>query len=607
MNRNRTLDAKVLVSTLLALWTVSCHGGSGDEGAGDPGGADPPAEEVVGPEFVDQPSVTLNPNPAAPLAAILIAETDVPARLTLTIDDGLGNAWTVMPEEAFSTVHDLLVLGLRADTSYEVSVVAEDEADERTDADDRPSIVTPVLPDFFPPIELTISKPEDMEPGVTMFNPMFFQTGNPQTATWGMLVMLDDEGEVVWYYQASHRVGDARRLANGNILYQYGRTYAREIDMLGNTVGEWWADRIDGTLDGPKGAVVLNTDTIHHEILEMPAGIPELEPLPDDPNNPNDPELVGYPGGSGDFLALSTELRVIADFPTSETDEGAPTETAQVIGDVIVEFDRDGTIIREWFLLDILDPLRISYDSLSAFWTSTYGVEGTTRDWSHANAVIYDEQNDAFIVSVRHQEAVIQISRATGELNWILGSHEKWTDPRHVDALLDNVTPDFSERDWNYHQHAPMITPSGTLLMFDNGNGRAVAPNPELPEEDRYSRAFEVAIDQVSREVVETWSYGGPLDPWYASFVGDADHLPLTGNVLVADGGKASEYGQGWSRIFEVTRDDPAEIVWEVRMHRREKSYLPELVGDFDPIDGMLPASPPNWYVYRAERISLYP
>ena len=108
----------------------------------------------------------------------------------------------------------------------------------------------------------------------------------------------------------------------------------------------------------------------------------------------------------------------------------------------VVEFFPDGTLRREWLLTDIIDPTRIGYDSLNQT------ADG--RDWAHANAVVYDPSDDTFIASLRHQDAVIKFSRATGELVWILGPHDNWT-AEFQPFLLHPIDTPF---EWQYHQHA---------------------------------------------------------------------------------------------------------------------------------------------------------
>ncbi len=61
---------------------------------------------------------------------------------------------------------------------------------------------------------------------------------------------------------------------------------------------------------------------------------------------------------SGTLMTVSSELRTYDDYPTSSIDPEAPTESATVVGDVLVEFNRDGAVLREVRLLDVLDPFR---------------------------------------------------------------------------------------------------------------------------------------------------------------------------------------------------------------------------------------------------------
>jgi arylsulfate sulfotransferase len=217
-------------------------------------------------------------------------------------------------------------------------------------------------------------------------------------------------------------------------------------------------------------------------------------------------------------------------------------------------------------------------------------------DWVHTNAVLHDPSDDSIIVSVRHQDAVIKFSRSTGALKWILGPHDNWS-TKFQPYLLSPVGTPFA---WQYHQHAPMITAEGTLLLFDNGNHRASPFDGTVPVRgsDSVSRAVEYVIDEAAMEVRQVWQYGDGASPrLYSRFVSDADSLPATGNVLVTHGGlvyvdgiRTSEIGLGDSatRILEVARTDAADVVFDM------------LLFNPDPTRAII--------VYRSERIaSLYP
>jgi hypothetical protein len=312
--------------------------------------------------------------------------------------------------------------------------------------------------------------------------------------------------------------------------------------------------------------IPVATDVFHHQAIEM---------------------------ADGTILALGTEAREYDNYPTSVTDPDAPRATAWVVGDHVVQFRRDGSIVREWSLLDALDPYRMSYDSLGGFWNREgyEFIEQGTRDWSHGNGVIPDPRDDGIIVTLRHQDAVVKLS-GDGDLVWILGDPTGWNE-RFQPYLLQ---PE-GEVEWPYHLHAPQITPDGNVMVFDNGNFRAVPPDPPMPHADNYSRAVEYAVDQDAMTVRQVWSYGGPgEDSFYSAFLGDADRLPQTGNVLIVDGGHIIGPdglptndvigGRKWGRLLEVTGGDDPEVVFELVMNHGES--VERITG---------------WTIYQATRI----
>jgi len=542
-----------------------------------------------------------NPNPTVPLAALLSLSTDEPTEMTIRIDDG-ERAWNATSSDGFATDHSLMVLGMRLGRMHHISAVVTDRSGNVSETPPLPLEMPPLPVDLTLP-ELITSNPELMEPGVTMFNVFQLPSGlgGPAAPT-AVLYIVDERGEIIWYYRSELEVGDVRRMSNGNLLFSTGdASLGVEIDMLGNVVQQWHA--VGTATDVPEGSTPVEMGSLHHELAEMP---------------------------SGNLLTLSSELRVVQDFPTSESDPDAAPGLASVIGDVIVEFSRDGTIVREWKLLDIMDPYRIGVDSLDGgYWAVRYGplIEDLEaepiRDWAHANALIYDPSDDSYIVSLYHQDAVVKIDRDTGELLWILGAPDNWQEPWSSRRLQP-----VGELEWQYREHAPTLTPHGTMVLFDNGGGRAGAFQEQLPMEQRYSRIVEYAIDADSMEVEQLWSYGGPGDEqFFSAFLGDADWLPETSNILITDGartvaregepegaGEVEEADEAedaedaddtdevdepegimeflqnnvfWGRVVEVTHTQPAEKVFEVQVKDAEG-------------DGVL--------VYRAERLpSLYP
>ena len=520
-----------------------------------------------GPQISDL-SLTPNPSGRVPLAAVVKLSTDRPARITLRVDDG-ERSWDIMPIDALATNHELMVLGLGAGRSHAITVIAEGAAGPLS-ASEPLNYATPALPDELPNRRVTVREPARMEPGVTLFNVKHWDEERLEQHL-GLLVIVDDSGEVVWYYRnEDDAIEDSRRLSNGNLLYLNSPTAElwemMEIDMLGNIVHRWHAT---GTpKDVVEGSTPVDVDTFHHEVVELP---------------------------SGNFLALSSETRVIEGYPTSSNDPDAPRSPSTVIGDVLVEFFRDGTIVRRWNLLDILDPYRITPSSLGGgFYRNTYAAaEGLPlRDWSHSNALAYDTSEDSAVLSLRNQSALVKIDMASGELDWILGTPANWRAP-WSDALLEPV----GELDWMYYQHGPSFTPDGNIVLFDNGDSRAVAFEEQLPIAERYSRAVEYAVNEDTMEVSEAWVYGGPgEDAFHSRYLSDADWLPVTGNILITDGARETDAegisvapndARRWARIVEVTHTEPAEKVFELLLEE-------------DPGFGV--------HLYRAQRLpSLYP
>jgi hypothetical protein len=67
--------------------------------------------------------------------------------------------------------------------------------------------------------------------------------------------------------------------------------------------------------------------------------------------------------------------------------------------------------------------------------------------------------------------------------------------------------------------------------------------------------------------VSEAWSYGGrDSERFLTPFLSEADELPVTGNILIPDGGRVRGAdgadtdevagGHHWGRVLEVTRTD---------------------------------------------------
>jgi arylsulfate sulfotransferase len=490
--------------------------------------------------ILSDPVITLATN--APLAGFLELATDDYSRVSFSVSDGT-NSW----ERSFYDYrkkHSLPLMGFKANRNYEVEITVRDKFGNEVTHPEPILLATAPLPASFPTIVVVKSEPERMEPGYTEFKATRGGTTN------AYVIIVDQAGEVVWFYAIPSNVWGERRLEDGDFLIPYPR-YFDKINMLGQTVRRW---------ELPDGR------TYHHE---------------------------AFPTDHGTILFLSNASLMVTNYPSSATIPDAPKKTTKVWHNPIVEMSTEtGAILNTWSDIDMLDPTRIGYLSLLP-----NGLWGA--DWTHSNAVIEDQRDDSIIVSSRHQNAVFKFSRATGQLKWILGPHENWG-PQWQPYLLTPVGTPF---EWQYAQHAPMLTPQGTLLLFDNGNDRASPFDSRMAQTNSYSRAVEYDINEETMEVSQVWEYGKNATPrFFADRVGDANWLPETGNVLVTfgyavfvDGVRPSPYSTGAAmiRIQEVTHDQTPEVVFDLALwdfdntrssYRGYTGYRGDRIADLYPV-----------------------
>ena len=501
---------------------------------------------VAAPKFVRPPVVSANPNPAVPLAAVLTFTADQPVSTAVAVSDG-KHSWQLTYDASHRPENGLAVIGMRPDRKHRIEVQIRDAAGNTTAASQFLEFTTPALPSEegeFPPVRITVHKPDRMEPGYTLFNPRRERADDRRFgANFGMILIVDDAGVPVWYYRTNFRITQQTRLRDGNIAYMTQDFRIAEIDWLGNVVRQWYSAR------RPQGAAPdatpVDTVAFHHSLAEMP---------------------------SGNIIALSIEIREIDNYYTSDTDPNAPRKRQKVVGDEVVEFQPDGKIVWRWSALDSLDPFRIGYGTFGPYWL----VRGfkDVADWSHGNKLMYDSSDDSVLVSFRQLSAIVKIGRKNRDVKWIFADPKGWNE-----ALAPKLLKLDAGR-WFYTQHALTTTPEGTLLIFDNANLLALPFDPPVRPRDTYSRAVEFRIDENRKVAREVWASeeqgeGSVL----STAMGDVHWMAKTGNVLVHYGnlmapkqrttaGEIRDTAAGdfnaWSLIREFRHTRTPEIVWEL-------------------------------------------
>jgi hypothetical protein len=176
-----------------------------------------------------------------------------------------------------------------------------------------------------------------------------------------------------------------------------------------------------------------------------------------------------------------------------------------MIGDDVIEIDRDGNEISRCSIWQLFNPRRDPIQPLMNRW-----------EWTHLNSISLTPEGQ-LIISCRHNSRVAIIDREAPAIVWQLGDPEI--------SLQHHATP----------------VEGGNIQIFDNGMNRAF----DLP----YSRVIEV--DPKTSKIV--WEYKAqPPQQFYSGHISGAQRLKL-GNVLICEGTSG--------RLFEVTRK--GEVVWE--------------------------------------------
>ena len=506
------------------------------------------------------PVIVSNTNPEVPLAAYLDVHPEEPYNelIIFLTKSGEEEPWKTIeyqPEDQSSEGFPLLMV--HPDQEYRINFAITDETGQRQMYPDTLNWKTPALPAEeleFPNISVSVAEKERMADGYTLMNPrrripLDQEGANEKNKSFGMLLAVDADGKVVWYYRTDSRISDFDLISDDQISFMTQDSRLHVIDWMGNKKQVWYAgDRPEGSSE--EGTPVGQALTFHHDATFMP---------------------------NGNVVILSSKHRTLENYYTSETNANAPRKAQEVMGDIIIEFDSTGKVVWEWNTFDYLDPYRIGYETFSKYWERR-GFPGVI-DWSHANAIVYDDEDDAFIINFRYQSALMKIDKASKEIDWIFGEPSGWSSD-----LKQKLVSLEGEADWFWHQHSPTFE-DGKILLFNNANYQARPFNSTVPIGTTTSHVLEFSLDEQELKAEQTWSTKAENSQKIVSIaMGDVDYLP-NGNVLAAYGAlieqpalegdevnwwNRGQFGQ-WTMVREFTHDDPAEVVWELKLNSRDE------------------------------------
>ena len=243
------------------------------------------------------------------------------------------------------------------------------------------------------------------------------------------------------------------------------------------------------------------------------------------------------------------------------------------VEDYIVELDRNtGEIIKTWDLKNILNM----EDGKSENWSS--------YDWFHNNSVWYDKNTNSITLSGRHQDAVINIDYESGKLNWIIGDPTNWSEEYQKYFF----TPIGDNFEWQWSQHAAMITPEGYVFILDNGNNKSKIKDEYVEANNSYTRGVMYKIDTENMTIEQIWEYGKERgSEFYSPYISDVDYIEKDHYIVHSGGivyveGKNSNQPAGFSENAKLVSTTVEllnnEVIFEISLptnnYRVEKMSL---------------------------------
>lgn len=307
--------------------------------------------------------------------------------------------------------------------------------------------------------------------------------------------------------------GDPEALGGYLVLPIDGATYAVAIvDGQGRYV--WWHEAEEGFLI--TRAILSHDGT---SVIYAQVGTEDYGP---------DGHLVRVPinGGAATVVDMPYLTHDFVELPDGTLACLTKDLRDNVVGDRIVEVAPDGTRGVVWSVFDYFNP-------------ASFEIDDSDGTWTHANALDYDEVDDAWYISLRNLDTILKADRSTRQLLWRLMPDQ----PNFT--YIGGATP-------TENQHQFELLPDGGLLVFDNGSESAGS-----------SRVVEYTLNETGNTVSEAWSYVA-TPPLYVYALGDVarledDRTMVTWStaglvqVVESDGTAAWELGVELGHVFGYT------------------------------------------------------
>lgn len=463
-------------------------------------------------------TVTTVPHPNQPMVVDVLVELAEPGYASLTHPDDPGVQVAVLDGEGPATDFHFRVRGLAPGSVHVMELglgIVERSLDEMHAV---PFDTLPPGPGYIGAFVLDRNQADLVDDDYRLFDlsPLY-------VAASPSLFMIDSVGRTRWHFGVEVPLAGLDELWVAPKLRDDGTVLVMRTDaaLIYDELGEEQM-RVEADAD-------LGVHDFHHELLELP---------------------------NGNFMALSWSYQDV-----DYQGEG----TLHVAGDQLVEFTAEGELVWTWDSFDHLDPQRRRDGFFGDFPITDPDTNEMAYDWTHANGIVYAD--GIIYVSLRHQDWILAIDHATGELLWRLGDEGDFT-------LGADST-------WFFHQHSPEWQPDGSLLLYDNAVG-----NPDQPDADAHSRAVRYALDFDAMTATQVWQDDDAK--FISPVAGDTDRTS-SGHVLRLDsllGGMPGSENT-YSRLRELDPNSSPNAIWSIDLPLGMFAYralpLDRLVGETVP------------------------
>lgn len=331
---------------------------------------------------------------------------------------------------------------------------------------------------------------------------------NPSSALANPII-TDLKGNLVWYYNTLSSglsmVWPLHILQGGNVLllgrdstHKTGDNVLREINAAGSVVRETTIAAVNAQI-ARRGQLIY---AFHHDAIRLP----------------NDSTVT---------LGETQQM----------------VKGKMIMGDIIIALDKNFNVSWTWSMFDHLQSpavfpaaliCKLSYPgSLCAL------PDQNAYDWTHANSLGYSPEEGDLTLSIRHLDLVLKIDyrngAGAGAIVWKFGKGGSFKLASNDKTL------------WFSHQHnADLINPT-TVLLYDNGNTRCLAPGAKNCQ----SRGQEWKINQKTRTATPIFS---ATIGTFSQALGSAQLLS-NGNLTFGGGYPSSrevEYLPNGTPIYEL-------------------------------------------------------